>query len=82
MTCENCNEDSLEKFGFMPLRSVEEEHDGDAWVNTQVCTNCGVLSITSVSESDLRRADERYLYTLVQYDVLTRHEAKEVLDLV
>lgn len=65
----------------MPLEAVEDNYSGDAWVKTRVCTKCGSYLINEITESDVRRADERYIHLLLEENLITRQEASQILGL-
>lgn len=79
--CKNCEKVTKQKaLGFVPVESLKKPNvNTEQWVNTTICSECGSHNVVEVTDSQVRRADEKYLHTLVEMDMLTRQEAKELL---
>jgi hypothetical protein len=80
--CSNCDEVvEFVRLGMIPLSAIEETDDNLAWVNAQVCTECGGYDVIRIGESDIRRADERYVHTLIEEGVISRDRGRSILGL-
>jgi hypothetical protein len=79
--CKNCTRHTVQQIiGFVPVASVNNSlADSDQWVKASVCCACGAYNVIEVDDSDVRRADERYLDLMVKTGQMTREEAKDIL---
>lgn len=82
--CENCLEETEQKrVGFMPMKLLilpeKEDQHGDEWVNVAVCKDCGNVNTLDISLEELEQAEERYVRTLLDMELVTEREAQDVL---
>lgn len=77
--CEPCDTEYEHAIlGLVPLQAIKDERS-NLWANVRVCTNCGAFTIVDVDESDVRRADKKYVHTLIEEGVISKEKGHEIL---
>jgi len=79
--CRNCQKTTEQIIlGFLPLEMVIPNAN-EEWVNSTYCLSCDSTTVRPISERQFKLAEERFLYALVQFDVIELEEARNILEL-
>lgn len=66
--CRECDElVEFECIGMVPMQMLSGEAESDAWFDSRVCTNCGMLEPIEVTEEDIEDAEDRFIEILEKY---------------
>lgn len=66
------------RLGFVPLGMFEQATQRE-WVNANICLSCESLVPKRITPEEMNQAEERYISSLVQLDIISEEDAEDIL---